>query len=63
MQIYSMQYKCRMNSMQTDEQGKTETMRVNYFMCKWILNTIKYCNVHVKFEKLTTMSFMNEWYK
>lgn len=34
MQIYSMQYKYRMNNMQTDEQGETEKMRVNYFMCK-----------------------------
>jgi len=27
--------------MQTDERGKTETMSVNYFMCKWILNITK----------------------
>jgi len=63
MQIYSMHCKYRMNSMQTDEQGETETMRVNYFMCKWILNTTKYCNVYVRFEKLTTMSFMKKCYK
>jgi hypothetical protein len=55
MQIYSVQCKYRMNSMQTDEQGKTEKIRVNYFMCKWILNIIKYCNVYVKFEKLMTI--------
>jgi len=45
MQTYSMHCKYRMNSMQTDEQGETEKMCVNYFMCKWILNITKYCNV------------------
>jgi hypothetical protein len=41
-----------MNSMRTEEESKkTEIMHVNYFMCKWISNIIKYCNASVKFEK------------